>query len=104
MPLLLALGKDGNAYLLNRANLGGIATAIAVRRAARGAIITVPWPIQCVMPWWWLTRRAAPRALATPMCRVSAHSQQIQAIDYTRSGVLGWTVGAPRSSPLQMAN
>jgi hypothetical protein len=51
----------------------------------------LPWLIQCVMPWWWLTRRAAPRALATPMCRVSAHSQlrQIRAIDYTRSGVVG---------------
>jgi hypothetical protein len=31
------------------------------------------------------------RALATPMCRVSAHSQsrQIRAIAYTRSGVVG---------------
>jgi PQQ-like domain len=42
MPLLLALGKDGNAYLLDRGNLGGIGRAIAVRRAARGAIITAP--------------------------------------------------------------
>ncbi|MCL2429234.1 MAG: PQQ-like beta-propeller repeat protein, partial [Alphaproteobacteria bacterium] len=39
---LLALGKDGNAYLLNRANLGGIGGAIAIQRAARGAIITAP--------------------------------------------------------------
>jgi hypothetical protein len=42
MRLLLALGKDGNAYLLDRASLGGIGGAIAVRRAARGAIITAP--------------------------------------------------------------
>jgi len=39
-PLVLALGKDGNAYLLDRTNLGGIGGAIAVRRAAGGAIIT----------------------------------------------------------------
>jgi hypothetical protein len=42
MPLLFAPGKGGNAYLLNRANLGGIGSAIAVHRAARGAIITAP--------------------------------------------------------------
>ena len=27
--LVLALGKDGNAYLLNRNNLGGIAAPVA---------------------------------------------------------------------------
>jgi hypothetical protein len=40
--MLLALGKDGNAYLLNRANLGGVGTAIATVRAARGVVITAP--------------------------------------------------------------
>jgi hypothetical protein len=40
--MLLALGKDGNAYLLNRANLGGIGGALATLRAARGVIITAP--------------------------------------------------------------
>ena len=40
--MLLALGKDGNAYLLNRGNLGGVGGAIATGRAARGAIITAP--------------------------------------------------------------
>lgn len=38
--LMLALGKDGNAYLLDRSNLGGISGALAVRRAAGGVIIT----------------------------------------------------------------
>jgi outer membrane protein assembly factor BamB len=40
--MLLAMGKDGNAYLLNRANLGGIGGALATLRAARGEIITAP--------------------------------------------------------------
>jgi hypothetical protein len=39
-PLLLAMGKDGKAYLLNRAALGGIGGAIAVHQAARRPIIT----------------------------------------------------------------
>ena len=39
-PLLLALGKDGKAYLLDRTPLGGIGGALAVRTAARGVIIT----------------------------------------------------------------
>jgi hypothetical protein len=38
--LMLALGKDGNAYLLDRSNLGGISGALAVHRAANGVIIT----------------------------------------------------------------
>jgi hypothetical protein len=38
--LMLALGKDGNAYLLKLANLGGIGGALAIRRAARGRIFT----------------------------------------------------------------
>ncbi len=40
--LLLALGKDGNAYLLDRANLGGIGGALATEPVARGAIVTAP--------------------------------------------------------------
>jgi hypothetical protein len=40
IPLLLALGKDGKAYLLDRASLGGVGGALAVRPAARGVIIT----------------------------------------------------------------
>jgi hypothetical protein len=46
--MLLALGKDGNAYLLDRANLGGVGSAISTGRAARGVIITAPafYPIR----------------------------------------------------------
>jgi hypothetical protein len=40
IPLMLALGKDGQAYLLDRTALGGIGGALAVRRVARGVIIT----------------------------------------------------------------
>jgi hypothetical protein len=40
IPLLIALGKDGQAYLLDRAHLGGLGGALAVHRAARGEIIT----------------------------------------------------------------
>jgi hypothetical protein len=40
--VLLAFGKDGKAYLLNRANLGGFGGVIAMGQAARGAIITAP--------------------------------------------------------------
>lgn len=39
---LIAMGKDGNAYLLDRDNLGGIGGALAVRHLADGAIIQAP--------------------------------------------------------------
>jgi hypothetical protein len=44
--LLLQLGKDGNAYLLDRANLGGLGGALSVDPVARSTIITAPaaWP------------------------------------------------------------
>jgi hypothetical protein len=41
-PLLLQFGKDGNAYLLDRANLGGIGGALMSQRVALGSIITAP--------------------------------------------------------------
>jgi outer membrane protein assembly factor BamB len=41
-PLLLALGKDGNAYLLDRNNLGGIGHDLAQIAASTGRIITGP--------------------------------------------------------------
>jgi len=40
--LLLALGKDGKAYLLDRANLGGIGGARDVQRVARNSPRTAP--------------------------------------------------------------
>jgi outer membrane protein assembly factor BamB len=37
--LVVALGKDGNAYLLNRANLGGITNAVTTAHVAGSSII-----------------------------------------------------------------
>jgi len=42
MQLVLALGKDGNAYLLDRRNLGGIGGHIVSRRVSADAIRTSP--------------------------------------------------------------
>ncbi|HUN39447.1 MAG TPA: PQQ-binding-like beta-propeller repeat protein [Acetobacteraceae bacterium] len=39
---LLAMGKDGNAYLLDRLNLGGIGGALVVRRVANGPVLQAP--------------------------------------------------------------
>ena len=52
IPLMLALGKDGNAYLLDRNNLGGVGGALAMRHAARGVIITAAaaYPLNDAMP------------------------------------------------------
>lgn len=40
--LILALGKDGKAYLLDRGNLGGMGGALLTETVARGPIITAP--------------------------------------------------------------
>lgn len=40
LPRILAMGKDGNAYLLDRSNLGGIGGALVVASAATAEIIT----------------------------------------------------------------
>jgi len=42
MRRLIAMGKDGKAYLLDRDNLGGIGGALAVRRVADGSVIQAP--------------------------------------------------------------
>src|SRR5262249_1544436 len=40
--LVVALGKDGNAYLLDRTNLGGISTPVAQAQVAGNEIINGP--------------------------------------------------------------
>ena len=40
--LVLALGKDGKAYLLDRQNLGGIGGSVAVKKVSSDAIRTAP--------------------------------------------------------------
>jgi len=39
---VIALGKDGNAYLAKRSNLGGVGGAISVTQVSTGQIITAP--------------------------------------------------------------
>ena len=41
-PRLIALGKDGNAYLVSRGRLGGIGGQIAILKASNAGIITAP--------------------------------------------------------------
>jgi len=43
---VIAFGKDGNAYLADRTNLGGIGGEIAVKSVANGSIITAPAVLQ----------------------------------------------------------
>lgn len=39
---VIAFGKDANAYLVDRSNLGGIGGAIAIRQVSNSSIITAP--------------------------------------------------------------
>jgi outer membrane protein assembly factor BamB len=41
-PRLIAFGKDGNAYLVNRSNLGGIGGQLGILHVSNRAIITAP--------------------------------------------------------------
>ncbi len=41
-PRVIAFGKDGNAYLVDRRNLGGIGGQIATQKVSNTAIITAP--------------------------------------------------------------
>jgi hypothetical protein len=43
---VIAFGKDGNAYLADRTNLGGIGGALAIAQVSNGAIITAPTVFQ----------------------------------------------------------
>ena len=45
---IIAFGKDGNAYLADRTNLGGVGHPLAIVRVSNRAIITAPaiWPAQ----------------------------------------------------------
>ncbi|HEY3637399.1 MAG TPA: hypothetical protein VGK90_04545 [Rhizomicrobium sp.] len=39
---VIAFGKDGNAYLADRSNLGGVGGALGIAQVSNGAIITAP--------------------------------------------------------------
>jgi hypothetical protein len=39
---VIAFGKDGNAYLADRTNLGGVGGALAIARVSNNSIITAP--------------------------------------------------------------
>jgi hypothetical protein len=41
-PKLIAFGKDGNAYLVNRANLGGIGGKAVITKVSNSVILTAP--------------------------------------------------------------
>ena len=43
---VIAFGKDGNAYLADRTDLGGVGGEIAIKAVANGAIITAPAVLQ----------------------------------------------------------
>ena len=42
LPRLIALGKDGNAYLVSRTNLGGIGGPAAIKQISNTVLITAP--------------------------------------------------------------
>ncbi len=65
---IVALGKDGNAYLLNRDDLGGIGRQIAIRHAGGIPIITSP----AIFPG---TRRR-PRRVSGTRCRMSERTDR----------------------------
>jgi len=81
IPLLLALGKDGKAYLLNRDRLGGTGGAIAVRQAARGVIITsaTAWPMRDAVLVAYQARGA--------LCPNGAHVSGIAALAVTSNAL-----------------
>jgi hypothetical protein len=105
IDVLLALGKDGKAYLLDRTNLGGIGGAIAMAQAAHGAIITAPaaYPVRDAMFVAYQARGA--------VCPTGSYAAGIGALAVTAdpghrlysAWVRDWTVAAPRSSQRRTA-
>ena len=109
---VLALGKDGNAYLLDRANLGGIGGQIAMTRVSTGKIITA----MATYPGATAARvafqgqgaacpsgqsgnlvmlRITPRAIATAWCAsFNGHGAPIVTTTDGTSDPIVWVVGA----------
>ncbi len=77
---VLAFGKDGNAYLVDRANLGGIGGQIAISQVSPNAIRTAPAVYQTTN--------------ATMVAFTSAHSTQSQCLGGSNITMLNVTANA----------
>lgn len=77
-PWLLQLGKDGNAYVLNRANLGGMGGALLVQSLANAPIRTSPavWP---VVGGVFVTMQASGSACPQPAANVGVTTIEVTA-------------------------
>ena len=87
--LVVALGKDGNAYLLNRSNLGGVSAPVASSHVGSGSIIQAA---------------ATYRTATSTYVVFRANSSTTTAFKITAANppaiTTGWTVsGSGRSSP-----
>jgi hypothetical protein len=115
-PLVLALGKDAHAYLLDRRNLGGFGGALVAEIVTTGGIVTAPasWPagggvmvafrghgVRCPKPGSSdaLTaveiRAGTPPSVATAWCGMfSGGGAPIVTTTDGRSNRIVWIVGA----------